>query len=83
MFIVFFVVNFFSGPEVPAVQGILTYFEIPELALASGAKRVTWMNPLDRNEAPLGEHSFVNFTREVIGLEKVFKFAGKTDILRR
>jgi hypothetical protein len=70
---------YYLHPEVLAVQGILKYFDIPELALASGAKRVTWVNPLDQNEAPLGEKDYEKFSTEIQRLSLLLR---KTNIVK-
>jgi len=75
--------TYYLHPEVLAVQGILRWFDIPELALSSGAKRVNWVNPVDQNEAPLSKEEYVAFEGEVKKLEKVFSCEGETNILRR
>ena len=75
--------TYYFHPEVLAVQGILRWFDIPELTLFSGAKRVNWVNPLDQNEAPLSKEEYGAFQEEIKRLEKVFNFNGKTNILRR
>lgn len=75
--------TYYLHPEVLAVQGILKYFDVPELALASGAKRVTWVNPVDQNEAPLSKEEYGLFEGEVKRLAKVFNLEGRISILRR
>jgi hypothetical protein len=73
---------YYLHPESLAVQDILKYFDIPELALVSGAKWGTWINPLDRNEAPLGEKDIVTFAAGIERLKSRLKTKAEIRIVR-
>jgi len=72
--------GYYLHPEVITVRGILEYFDLPELALLSGAKNISWTSPVDHNDAPLQEDSFVAFKSRVNRLAVIFGMKGKVRV---
>jgi len=72
--------GYYIHPEIITIRSILEYFDLPELAMASGCGRVFWKSPADHNGSPLEKHGLYEFETLVNRLSKVFGVEGKVEV---
>lgn len=72
--------EYYLHPEVLMIRGLLRHFDLPELALASGCRYVSWESPVDHNRAPLYGDGIDTFSKRIENLALLFDMTGKTKI---